>query len=101
MDVQKTMEFILEQQAEHSAQIGELHSSVKMLATTAEHMLAVQQQQEATLAVLANSQIQLTEAQKRLTDAQTHLTEAQAQTEERLNILVQTVQDILPRLPKQ
>ena len=43
----------------------------------------------------------LTEAQKRLTDAQTHLTEAQAQTEERLNILVQTVQDILPRLPKQ
>ncbi len=136
MDVEKTMQFILEQHAAFSAGLVEqkdrlnlLGEHVKMLATTAEHMLTVQQEHETWLARLTESQTRQTESQTRLTESQTHLAEShtrlaeshtqlaashaqlanlhirvsdkQDRNEDAINVLIRMVQDILPRLPKQ
>jgi hypothetical protein len=108
MDVEKTMQFILDQQAANTVATAELREHVKMLATTAEHLLAVQQEHETWLTALTESQTRLTEAQTRLTEAQARQTEVlnqlgekQARNEDAINVLVRTVQDVLPRLPKQ
>jgi hypothetical protein len=108
MDVEKTMQFILEQQAafaanliEHDNRLRLLEEHVKMLATTVEHILAVQQQHETLLIALTESQTRLTEAQARQTEVITHLAEKQARNEDAINVFIRTVQGILPRLPKE
>lgn len=122
MDLEKTMQFIVEQQAAFSsdilelkqrdetlaAQLSEITGHIKMLATTAEHMLTTQQEHEQWLSKLSNSHERmnswfdrLTEAQLRTEEAQLRTEEAQRRNEEAINILIRTVQDILPRLPKQ
>lgn len=101
MDLEKTMQFIVEQQAAFSSdilelkqQLSETTGQIRMLATTAEHMLTIQQEHEQWLTKLSGSH-------ERMNGAFDRLTEAQLRNEEAINILVRTVQDILPRLPKQ
>src|SRR6266568_3922813 len=93
MDVEKTMQFILEQQAAFSADLVEqknrlnlLGEHVKMLATTAEHMLTVQQEHETWLARLTEAQARLSESHReseaRLSESQARLSESEARLAE-------------------
>src|SRR6266571_5046154 len=82
MDVEKTMQFIIEQHAAFSADLVELGEHVKMLATTAEHMLTVQQEHETWLARLTEAQARLTEAQTRLAESEARLAESNARLAE-------------------
>ena len=108
MDVEKTMQFIIEQHAAFSADLVELGEHVKMLATTAEHMLTVQQEHETWLARLTEAQTRLAESEARLAESNARLAESHARlsdkqdrNEDAINVLIRMYQDILPRLPKQ
>jgi peptidoglycan hydrolase CwlO-like protein len=112
MDIEKTIEFILGQQAKFAAGLEEMRSLVGRLAQQqldlVEHVDHFQREiTAATLAIaeeqrrLTEEQRRLTEAQRRLTEAQTRLEEAQRHTEERLNALIAVVDDLVRRRPPQ
>lgn len=112
MDVEKTMQFILEQNAVNTVQIAELremvlshesdlqvHTEWKTEMSRALQDLASQMKDG--FVTVAKENGGLAKAQRKLTGKQAELAEMQKTTEENLNILIRTVQDILPRLPKQ
>ena len=126
MDIQKTMEFILEQNAATAANLQQFSIEMKELKAAVAQHAAVRAQNDAVLvqheAVLrvheedlqvhTEWKIEMSQALQDLAGqmkdgfrdvakAQRELTEAHQATEESLNILIRTVQDILPRLPKQ
>jgi chromosome segregation ATPase len=126
MDIERTIEFILGQQAKFAAGLEEMRSLVGRLAQQqldlVEHVDHFQREiTAATLAIaeeqrrlteeqrhmaeeqrrLTEEQRRLTEAQRRLTEAQTRLEEAQRHTEERLNALIAVVDDLVRRRPPQ
>ena len=98
MDIEKTMEFILGQQAKFAAGLEEMRERQGVLQSFVER-IAQQQldltqhvnhfQREISAAVLA-----IAEAQRQLTEEHARLEEAQRHTEERLNRIVR-------RLPAQ
>jgi len=119
MDVEKTMQFILEQTAAHSVQIGQLieiaktherdlqaherdlqvHTEWKTEMSQALQDLAGQMKN--AFQVMADRQADLADTQADLAQAMKGLAEAGQETRERLNILIRTVDDMIPRLPKQ
>lgn len=112
MDLQKTMEFIVEHQAALTARLEQLeavsarhsrdlevHTEWKTGMSRALQDLA--EQMKNGFVQMAARHNELAAAHKELAAAQKNLTEAQKDTRESLNILIRTVQEILPRLPKQ
>jgi chromosome segregation ATPase len=132
MDIQRTMEFIIEQQAANTADIAalkdstralhqnavQLHESVSALATTAEHILDVQESHDGMLTALADShlkladlqrqmadsqrqiidsQLQMADSQRQMADAHKKLAESQAETEDKLNALIDIVDRLFPK----
>jgi len=119
MDVQKTMEFILEQQAALTAHQQEQAGSIKALRDSTAELKAMVALHESDINVHREWLTELSAAMQRLTD-QTQdgfvraatkdralrenlagMAAGNAETRENLNILIRTVQDIIPRLPKQ
>ena len=123
MDVQKTMEFILEQQAALTADRQEQAAAIKELRAGTEALKALVLAHETDMQT-HESDIQthtewlsgLSAAMQRLTDqmqdgfvkmAAAHkelaaeAAAANKETRDNLNILVRTVQDMIPRLPRQ
>jgi hypothetical protein len=116
-DLEKRMEFIIEQQAQSVAQIGQLEELLTLFANaSAQRFRALEEgtsrrfaDVDEKIAALVDSQIRLTEAQSRteeatsrrfadvdekiaaLVDSQIRLTEAQARTEESLKNLMAVV----------
>ena len=116
-DLEKRMEFIIEQQAQSVAQIGQLEELLTLFANaSAQRFRALEEgtsirfaDVDEKIVALVDSQIRLTEAQSRteeatsrrfadvdekiaaLVDSQIRLTEAQARTEESLKNLMATV----------
>ncbi len=71
--------------------------------TLAEQMSAMTSHSQAVnemLAKLADSQLRLINTQSRMTDAQLKFAETQNVTEERLNLLIDLVNQLLRRLPQ-
>ena len=112
MDIQKTMEFILEQTAATTAQLQQFSIEMKDLkAVVAQHEDDLQthtewkiEMSQALQDLASQMKHGFTEVAARhgdLVQAQRELAEAHKATEESLNILIRTVQDMLPRLPKQ
>lgn len=119
MDVERTIEFILENQAKFSTQMGEFSANMGEL-QTAVGRIAKQQLDlvqivdnfqhgvsEAVMAMAAG-QKELTEEHKRLAEAQrkteerlSTLAEAQQHTDERLSALINVMDDLIRRTPKQ
>ena len=110
MDVERTLEFILENQAKFSAQMGELESLVGRIAQQqldlGQHVDRFQRGVSDAVMALAEAQRHLAEEQQRLAETQRHLaeeqqrlTEAQRHTEERLNALISIVDGLIPRHP--
>jgi ABC-type transporter Mla subunit MlaD len=98
-EMQKTMEFILEQQATFTVNLDQLGEKVNQLAeaqgrmeATIERIVEVQQRTIDVVAAIADAQ-QRTEARvAELAEAQARTDERLAQTDERLNVLIGVVE---------
>ena len=112
MDIQKTMDFILEQNAATAANLQQFSIEMKELKAKVAQHRAVLRHREEDLQIHTKWKIEMSqvlrdlagqrkESFREVAKAQRELTEAHQATEESLNILIRTVQDILPRLPKQ
>jgi hypothetical protein len=105
MDIQKTMEFILEQNAATAANLQQFSIEMKELkAKVALHEEDLQIHTEWKIEMsqaLQDLAGQMKDGFRQTAKAHRELAEAHQATEESLNILIRTVQDILPRLPKQ
>lgn len=92
-EMQKTMEFILEQQAQFAANIQKLQeermrdgSRIKRLEESFQLLVQLAQSTDTRLDTLESNMATLAEAQ-------THLAEAQAHTDERLSALIDIVRE--------
>lgn len=116
LDVEKTMEFILGQQAKFFAALEEsrrdmrdrdatMRSFVETIARQqlelTEHVNYFQREISAAVLAIAEQQKLLAEEQRRLAEQQALLAEAQRHTEERLNALIVVVDGIVRRPPQQ
>jgi len=105
MDVEKTIEFILEQQAATAAEFQDLKTQIhelREIAAAHERDLQVHTDWKVAISEAVHDLATTTKAAFEIVAAkQRDLAEQQKTTQENLNILIQTVQDILPRLPKQ
>jgi hypothetical protein len=105
MDVEKTMQFIREQNAQNTIQIAKLREVVVTRRSSVEGpgewklKMAQMRQDLATLRIQgsATPAIQNTVLAEKIAE----LAEMQKTTKENLNILVRTVQELSPRLPNQ
>jgi hypothetical protein len=88
MDIQKTMDFILERQAALTVSGEDTDRRIKALATIAE-------QHESDLQTHTEWLKELSKASRDLLDATVKLKDEHVETRENLNILVRTVQDML------
>jgi hypothetical protein len=105
MDVEKTIEFILEQQAATAAEFQDLKTQIRELreiATAHERDLQVHTDWKVAISEALQDLATTTKGGFETVAAQhKELVQRQKTTEENLNILIQIVQDILTRLPKQ
>ena len=105
MDVERTIEFILQQTAKHQAAIEALDGRINKLVTVSERLVDIQGQQADLLARLAEAQLETDEKLKAFTESLNRITaeanERQDRTDHAINALMDTVDRILPRLPKQ
>ena len=96
MDIERTLEFILENQAKFSSQMGELESLVGRIA---QQQLDLGQHVDRFQRGVSDAVMALAEAQRHLAEEQQRLTEAQRHTEERLNALISIVDGLIPHRP--
>jgi hypothetical protein len=112
MDIQKTMDFILETQAATTANLQQFSIEMKELKATVAQHAAVLRLHEEDRQIQTKWKIEMSEALQDLAGqrkdglremaiARRELAESHQATEESLNILIRTVQDILPRIPKE
>ena len=110
MDTERTIQFILENQARVSAQMGEFSTRMNQLQDLVEriarqqvelndHVNDFQRGISAAVMAIAEEQLRLTQEQLRLAREQRLLAEAQRHTEERLNALITVVDGLIPRRP--
>ena len=89
MDIEKTMQFLLEQQARFDARQAQSDERIARVESLLAEVAMVQANTNAILATLAERHVELAEAQKR---SHLELSEAQKTTEERLNALIVAVE---------
>lgn len=104
MDVEKTIEFLLNHQAQTAANIGALTERLDRVESQVEALTAVVREQQNQINSIALAVGTLTEAHRALAedlrmvaDAQRMLFEAERRTEERLNSLTRVFEDWLRR----
>lgn len=112
MDVQKTIEFMLENGARLDARLERVSAEIEALKAIVlhhdrdlqSHDLALQAHTEWKLAMsqaLQDLAAQMKHGFDLVAKKHSELAEKQKTTEENLNILIRTVQEIIPRLPRQ
>jgi 3'-phosphoadenosine 5'-phosphosulfate (PAPS) 3'-phosphatase len=84
-EMQKKMEFILEQQAQFAVNIDLLRESVSQVSEA-------QQRTEAHLAEVATAQAQMARSQSHMNEVVAVMAEAQERTDDRLNTLINVVE---------
>ena len=98
MDVEKTMQFILEKSTANTVQIEMLREMV----LSHERDLQVHTEWKTEMSqALQDLAAQMSEGFRFIAGKHADLADAQKTTHETLNILIRTVQEIIPRLPKQ
>ena len=104
MDVEKTIEFLLGQQAGHDERLAQLETKVTHLATIAEMQIEAHdrlaRQTAAQIGALAESQRQLVDSQRQLAESQRAGEESAAQVRENLNALIRIVDELIRRPPE-
>jgi hypothetical protein len=97
MDVEKTMQFILEQNAANTVQIAELREVLLAHESDLQVHTEWKTEMSRTLQDLAS---QMKAGFDTMAIKHAELAEMQKTTQESLNILIRTVQDMIRRLPK-
>jgi len=104
MDLQKTIEFILEQQARSASRQEALEALVYRMAQQQQELINhfdhFQHEMTAIQLTIVQEQKRLAEAQARLTEEQGRLAQAQRHTEERLNALIAVVDGMIRDRPR-
>ncbi|HEV7373820.1 MAG TPA: hypothetical protein VGN95_03830 [Pyrinomonadaceae bacterium] len=91
-DRQRTMDFILEQQAQFSVNVDLLRQRVDTLTTNVEGLREAQARTDATVAQLANQVQIIARQQEHMNEVVAVIADAQQHTDERLNVLIDIVQ---------
>jgi prefoldin subunit 5 len=91
-DRQRTMDFILEQQAQFSVNVDLLRQRVDTLTTNVEGLREAQARTNATVAQLANQVQIIARQQEHMNEVVAVIADAQQHTDERLNALIDIVQ---------
>ena len=91
-EMRKTMQFIIEQQAQFVANFQRVEESIRELKEAQANADKRIENLESAFVGLFNIVMETAKAQKELTEKVDKLAEAQAQTEERLNIFITTVE---------
>jgi prefoldin subunit 5 len=91
-DRQRTMDFILEQQAQFSINVDLLRQRVDTLTTNVEGLREAQARTDATVAQLANQVQIIARQQEHMNEVVAVIADAQQHTDERLNVLIDIVQ---------
>ncbi len=100
MDVEKTIEFILEQQARLDAEFNakldthktRFEEEMTRINNTLLELAAAQERTNAILATLVEKHVELADSHKALADRTNELAEAQKVTEQNLNTLISVVE---------
>jgi len=104
MEVERTIQFILEQQAKFWAGLEEMRSREAELRTlvgqVAQHQLELTQHVDRIQREFSGIMMALAEEQKRLAEEQRLLAESQRHTDERLNALIEIVNGLVRRRPQ-
>lgn len=90
MDIERTLEFIVQHQARFAVELDQLKDRHKELSDSVDALKVVVQSQQVHISQI----ISLTET---LARSQTALTESQRHTDERLNALIKVVDDLVRR----
>jgi multidrug efflux pump subunit AcrA (membrane-fusion protein) len=98
-EMQKKMEFIIEQQAQFAVNIGLLREAQQRteerlgeVATAQAQMARAQTHMNEVVAVMAEAQERMAESQERMIEAQERTDQKLAETDERLNTLINIVE---------
>jgi chromosome segregation ATPase len=96
MDVEKTMQFLVEQQARFDARQAELQAQFEERMTRIESVLldvaTAQERTNAILATLTEQHVELAQSHKELAQSHKKLSEAQQVTGQNLNALIATLE---------
>ncbi|MEK7407743.1 MAG: hypothetical protein AAB225_21935 [Acidobacteriota bacterium] len=97
MDVERTLEFLLEQQAKFWTGLDELRTGLGELRRAVDELRRGQDQLQSTVAQVLSILVTLAEAQRRTDERLERLAEAQQHTEDRLNALIAIVNGLVRR----
>ena len=104
MEVERTIEFILDQQAKFWTGLEEMRGRQaeheRFVLRLAEHQLELTQNVERIQREFSGMMLTLAEEQKRLAEEQRLLAESQRHTDERLNALIEIVNGLVRRRPQ-
>jgi len=92
MDIEKTMQFILDQQARSNETLTKVQETILDVVRTLVDVANAQERTNENLASLAERQIEAEEARRATEAAINRLAEQQKITEENLNVLLLTVE---------
>jgi multidrug resistance efflux pump len=97
MDPEKTMQFLLDMQVKHEAQLAQNEAQIaRNMATIAQNTAAIAQN-TAQLATVADLIGRLAQAEIRLVERMDRLSESQAHSDRRLDALIDVVDKLLRR----
>ncbi len=91
-EMEKTMAFILEQQAQLTTMVGRLSEKVDRTADSTAALLAIAEIQSGEIASLGESVGRIDERQRESDERQRESDERQRQADERLNALINTIE---------
>jgi disulfide oxidoreductase YuzD len=91
-ETQKTMQFILQQQAQFAADIQQLRESQKESVEFQAEVVKAQQRGEERIIQLENVVLRLVSIVEKMADTQAHTYQSQSETDERLNNLITVVE---------
>lgn len=92
MDVEKTMQFLLEQQARFDARQAQFEERMARIEAVLLDVANAQERTNEILATLTERHVELAESHMELAQSHKELSEAQKVTEQNLNALISTVE---------
>jgi acetolactate synthase small subunit len=91
--MQRTMQFILEQQAKFSADMGQVQENIKRLTAAQTNLAVAQSRTEASVERLTTQVEIIALQQAHINNVVAVITDSQQRTDERLNVLIEIIKE--------